>query len=142
MSVSFGSAHYYTKQGNEYKKTNFFKKVGTLAGAAALIPAGMEIGSLTEFGADSFVRLIKKGPNQAHYFYASLVKNKFLNNILHKGLDLMKTSKLSRYGFVIGGLALAAGAAIGVGRLVGSVFDGIINGCKRHRADKRAAYQA
>jgi len=139
MSVSFGGAHYYTNQGNEYKKTNFFKGLGTLAGAAALIPAGMEASSRAGgVGADMFIKCIKNGSGLLDFAAVSTIKNKTLRNICEKCLKLAQKSKFARVGFIAGALALAAGVVIGTGRLVGSVFDGVINACKRRRADKRA----
>lgn len=144
MGVNFGSAHYYTNQGNEYKKTNFFKKLGTLAGAAALIPAGMEFSARNSYGgkvlgADAFITKIKEGPHLLDVAAARLIKNKFLNKLCHKVINLAQKSKFARVGFIAGALALTAGAFIGVGRLIGSVFDGVINSVKRNRADKRAS---
>lgn len=140
MGVNFGSAHYYTKQGNEYKKTNFFKKLGTLAGAAALIPAGMEVSKrMGGLGADVFTKCIKNGPGLLDHAFVDGINNKFLKNICEKGLKLMQKSKIARVGFVGGLLALAAGVYMGVGRLAGSLFDGVINSVKRHKADKRAS---
>lgn len=140
MDVNFGGTRYYTNQGNEYKKTNFFKRLGTLAGAAALIPASMEVSSrMGGVGADIYTNCIKNGPGIGDYLYVDMIKNKFLRNICEKGLKIMEKSKFARVGFVAGILALGAGTLIGAGRLVGSLFDGVINSVKRHNADKRAA---
>ena len=147
MSVTFGGAHYYTKQGNEYNKTNFFKRLGTLAGATLLIPTGMRFKSMyPDFTPDSFIKYVKEGNSEAaRETLKSLnteklhINNKFIKNIGKKVVGLLDKSSIARGAGVVGGLALLAGAFIVAGRLVGSLFDGVINACKRGRADRRAA---
>jgi len=131
----------YTEKGNIYKKTNKGKTAGAIAGA---LTAG--------FGLNTFSKtfdkvLLHHTLNQEKKLVVEAAKvAQAVANGKVAGDKLVCYSKVSDA--VIGimktvpgkilGVAAFIAAAIGVGKAIGSVADGIINKAAQYRADKQA----
>ena len=142
MSVTFTSANYgYTDNGNIYKKSKIGKKIGTVAGIAALYPLGnlgfkvaskkgfSQITSMPDYF-KKLVNFVKKGPE----FNESLLAQVKFGPRMEKVMNLLSKSKASRIGVVGLAMTLPVVTYALAGRLVGHIADKIVD----HRSKKLA----
>ncbi len=147
MSVTFSGSQYgYTDNGHVYKKSNIGKKIGTVAGIAALYPMAnlgfkisnrysnkthlSKINNVPEF----FKKLsdfVKKGPEFGEMLLASIRGGKKAEKVM-KFITKSKTTRVVAAGLAV---ALPVVSSALFGRMLGKGVDKIIDHKSKKRAD-------